>query len=50
MGDMELRSREELLLKYKELRSALRRPREFVALVFQSDDEIWFDRCSSIVV
>jgi hypothetical protein len=47
---MELKSQDELLLKYKELRRVLKRPREFIALVFQSDDEVWFDCCSSIIV
>lgn len=49
ISDMELRSKEELFTKLRELTAALKRPAEFIAMVFCSEDEVWVERCQSII-
>jgi hypothetical protein len=46
---MQLRSSEELFAKLEELKVALKRPSKFIAIVFSSEDEVWVERCQSII-
>lgn len=49
ISDMQLRSSEELFAKLEELKVALKRPSKFIAIVFSSEDEVWVERCQSII-
>ncbi|KAJ0297236.1 hypothetical protein Brms1b_013626 [Colletotrichum noveboracense] len=47
--DLQLRPQEDLLQTFRELRSAMRRPDDFIGVVFNSQDSIWTERCASII-
>ncbi|KAK1839922.1 hypothetical protein CCHR01_17455 [Colletotrichum chrysophilum] len=47
--DLQLQPQEQLLKTFRDLRGALKRPDDFIRMVFRSDEEIWMDRCSSII-
>ncbi|KAF4473979.1 hypothetical protein CGGC5_v017266 [Colletotrichum fructicola Nara gc5] len=47
--DLQLRPQEDLLQTFRELRSAMKRPDDFIGVVFNSQDSIWTERCASII-
>lgn len=47
--ELTIRPREELLAELRALQGAFRRPEDFVGMVFQSSDELWVERCASII-
>lgn len=47
--EMQLSSEQKLLGMYQDLMGRRKRPEAFIARVFQSQDTIWVDRCSSII-
>lgn len=47
--DVQLRPREELLGTYRALQLAVKRPEDFIAMVFGTSDRIWVERCASII-
>ncbi|KAF5482970.1 hypothetical protein CGCA056_v003941 [Colletotrichum aenigma] len=47
--DLQLRPQEDLLQTLRELRSAMKRPDDFISVVFNSQDSIWTERCASII-
>ncbi|KAF6803755.1 hypothetical protein CPLU01_16097 [Colletotrichum plurivorum] len=47
--DLRLRPREDLLRTFRELRSAIKRPDDFIGMVFNCQDDIWTERCGRII-
>lgn len=47
--DLQLRSQEELLGTLRGLQSAIKRPEDFISMIFHSQDGIWVERCGSVV-
>jgi hypothetical protein len=47
--DLEIQPREEMAQALRALTSAMRRPDEFISLVFRSRERIWVERCESLV-
>ncbi|KAK1625811.1 hypothetical protein BDP81DRAFT_435490 [Colletotrichum phormii] len=47
--DLQLRSQEELLETLRGLQLAIKRPEDFIGIIFHSQDDIWVERCGSLV-
>ncbi|KAK1635404.1 hypothetical protein BDP81DRAFT_431493 [Colletotrichum phormii] len=47
--DLQLRSQEELLETLRGLQLAIKRPEDFISIIFHSQDDIWVERCGSLV-
>jgi hypothetical protein len=48
-SELELKSKEELREKYKELVGLQKDAARFIKSVFHSSDSVWVDRCSEII-